>query len=307
MSGAAPVWISGGTGLVGSRLVAALRAEDRPVRIVSRSPERVPEADGVSALGWDGLRVDPAGLAGAAAAVHLAGEPLFGLPSSSRLSRVERSRIESTRSLAEALAALPASERPGVLVCASAVGYYGDRGEEVLDESAPPGTGFTADLCRAWEAEAARAAESGVRVVSPRIGVVLAREGGALSMLAPIFRLGLGGPVAGGRQWMPWIHADDLVALLRRAIDEPELEGPINGVSPKPVRNAEFTRALARVLRRPAFVPVPGFALRLALGPVASELSDSRRVTPAGALAAGFAFAHPQIEDALRRELAPTA
>jgi uncharacterized protein len=303
VSGAQPVWISGGTGLIGGRLVAALREEGRAVRLVSRHPERVPEAAGVSALGWDGLRVDPASLAGAAAAVHLAGEPLFGVRSAARLARVERSRIESTRSLADALAELAPGERPDVLVCASAVGYYGDRGEEILEESAPPGSGFIPDLCKAWEAEASRAAERGVRVVSVRIGVVLAREGGALAMLAPLFRLGLGGPLAGGRPWLPWIHAGDLVALLRRALDDARLEGAVNGVSPKPVRNAEFTRALARTVRRPAFLPVPGFALRLALGPVARELLDSRRVTPARALAAGFSFAQPDIEEALRTEL----
>jgi uncharacterized protein len=303
VSEARPVWISGGTGLVGGRLVKRLRQKGRPVRIASRSPQRVEEAEGISAVGWDGVHVDPEDVAGAAACVHLAGEPLFGIPSPSRLDRVRESRIASTRSLAAALGSIPESERPAVLVCASAVGYYGDRGEEVLEESAPPGTGFTAELCKAWEAEAARAADHGVRVVSLRIGVVLAREGGALSMLAPLFRLALGGPVGGGRQWMPWIHADDLVALLLRALDDASLSGAINGVSPKPVRNADFTRALAGVLRRPAILPAPGFALRMALGPVAREILDSRRVAPAKAQAAGFSYAHPEIEEALRTEL----
>ena len=303
MSAQGPVWISGGTGLVGSRLVRALRAGERPVRIASRRPDRVRTGPGVSAVGWDGLRVEPAALAGAAAAVHLAGEPLFGLPSAERLARVRRSRIESTQSLVGALAALDPAERPRVLVCASAVGYYGDRGEELLDESSPPGNGFLPELCRDWEEAAARAGESDVRVVSVRIGVVLAREGGALGMLAPLFRLGLGGSVGGGRQWFPWVHADDLVALIGRALDDDALAGPVNGVSPRPVRNAEFTSALAAVLRRPALLPVPGFVLRLALGDVAGELLDSRRVNPARALAADFSFAHPDVSEALATEL----
>jgi len=196
-----------------------------------------------------------------------------------------------------------ATERPEVLVCASATGYYGDRGEEVLDESAPPGEGFIAELCRDWEAEAARAGELGLRVVSIRTGVVLARGGGALALMAPAFRFGLGGPLGDGRQWFAWIHVDDETALLARAVDDGALSGPVNGTAPEPVRNEELTRTLAGLLNRPAFLKVPAFALRLGLRDLARELLDSRRVHPARAREAGFEFAHAELRSALEAEL----
>ncbi|MDX1648966.1 MAG: TIGR01777 family oxidoreductase [Myxococcota bacterium] len=296
-----PVLLTGATGLIGGRL--RRRLEGRPMRLLSRSPARVRTSASEEARGWDGLRFEPAHLAGCGAVVHLSGEPLFGVPSRSRLERVRSSRVDSTRSLVEALASVPEEERPEVLVCGSAVGWYGDRGEAELDESAPPGEGFLPALCRDWEAEAARAGELGLRVVSLRTGVVLAADGGALSMMAPAFRLGLGGPLGDGRQWFPWIHVDDETGILARALDDPALEGPVNGVAPEPVRNEELTRALAAQLGRPAFLRVPAFALRLALGELAGELLDSRRVKPARALGAGYAFAHPRLEDALAVEL----
>lgn len=302
MNGSRPVLLTGGTGLIGRRL--RRRLEGRSLRILSRHPERVQTGPQEEARGWDGRRVLPAHLAGCGAVVHLAGEPLFGgLPTAERLARIRASRIDSTRSVVEALGALPEAERPAVFVCASAVGYYGDRGEEELDESAPPGQGFLPELCRDWEAEAARAGALGVRVVSPRTGVVLAREGGALAILARVFRLGLGGPVGDGRQWFPWIHVDDEVALLVHALEDPALEGAVNAVAPEAVRNAELTRTLAACLHRPAVLRVPGFALRLALGPLGRELLDSRRVRPAKALAAGFPFQRPRLEEALAAEL----
>ncbi len=304
MSETDPLWISGGTGLVGGRLLRGWCAEGRRARIVTRRPESERQRDGIELLGWDGLAVDPAGVANTRGVVHLAGEPIFGgLPTAARRDRIWRSRVDSTRSLVDAIAGLPMEARPRVLVCASAVGYYGDRGEEPLEESAAPGSGFLAELCRAWEAEAARAVEAGLRVVSLRIGVVLAREGGALSMLAPLFRLGLGGPVGDGRQWFPWVHVNDLVELLRRALDDERLAGPVNAVAPNPVRNEEFTRALAHRLQRPAWLRVPAFALRAALGELAGELLGSRRVRPARALEAGFGFAHERVETALAAEL----
>jgi uncharacterized protein (TIGR01777 family) len=305
---ASPVLVSGATGLVGGRLLRRLRADGVSVRALSRDAERAARnssAEGVEWRDWDGLRVPPEALRGAGAVVHLAGEPVFGgLPSARRRERVRASRVESTRALAEAVAALPAEQRPRSLVCASATGYYGDRGEQELDESAPPGSGFLARLCADWEAAAGAAQTSGVRVVSARIGVVLAREGGALRAMAIPFRLGVGGRLGSGRQWFSWIHADDLVSLLCFALREPRLSGPVNAVAPQPVRNAELTRALARVVRRPALLPVPAPALRALLGELAGELLGSRRVVPRAACAAGFRFAHPEIEEALRAELA---
>jgi uncharacterized protein (TIGR01777 family) len=214
-----------------------------------------------------------------------------------------RSRIDPTRALVRSLGRLAPAERPRALLCASAVGYYGDRGEERLDESAGPGAGFLADLCVAWEEEARAAAELGVRVVSLRIGIVLAREGGALAPLAQLFRLGLGGRVGSGRQWVPWIHADDLVGMVHAALGDQRWSGAVNAVAPNPVRNAELTRALSAAVRRPAWLPAPAFAVRAALGEIAGELLGSRRCVPRRALELGFGFAHEQIESALAAEL----
>lgn len=302
----AAVWISGGTGLLGARLAPALGERGLTPRLLTRRPERLAERDDREVAGWDGKNVPPATLAGTAAAIHLSGEPLFGgVPTAARRARIRESRVASTRSLVDALGELPSSQRPAVLLCASATGYYGDRGEEELDEEALPGAGFLADLCRDWEAEAARAEEHGVRCVSLRIGVVLAREGGALALMAPIFRLGLGGRLGSGRQWFSWIHAEDLTALTLACLDAAELRGPINAVAPGAVRNAELTAALGRVLRRPAVLPVPSFALRAALGEIAGELLGSRRVDPVRARELGLRWRRPELEGALRAELKP--
>ena len=188
--------------------------------------------------------------------------------------RIRSSRIDSTRSLVASLDALPHSERPATLVCASAVGIYGSRGDEQLDESSPPGRGFLADVCRDWEAAAFAAEERGLRVVTLRIGIVLSRRGGALPMMALPFRLGLGGRIGDGRQWVPWVHLDDLVSLIRETLNDTEWRGPVNATAPNPVRNALLTRSLARALHRPALLPVPAFALRTALGELSDELLD---------------------------------
>jgi uncharacterized protein (TIGR01777 family) len=301
---ARPVLVSGASGLVGSALSAQLVARGEPVRALTRDPMRVRPAPGVEAVRWDGFAVPEAALRGARAVVHLAGEPIFGgLPSAARRRRMRESRVESTRRLVEALAAAPSRERPGVLVCASAVGYYGERGEERLDEDAPPGSGFLADLCADWEAEAAGAERLGVRRVSLRFAVVLSRRGGALALLAPIFRLGLGGRVGSGRQWMPWVHLDDAAGLALRALDDEALAGPVNAAAPGAVRNADFTRALAGAVSRPALLPVPAFAVRAALGEVAGELLASRLVLPVRAERAGYAFRHPSLASALAAEV----
>jgi uncharacterized protein (TIGR01777 family) len=295
------ILVSGATGLVGGELVRRLRAAGRPVRALTRDATKVRPDPGVEACVWNGSDVPEAALRGAAGVVHLAGEPIFGgLPTGARRERIRSSRIGSTRSLAQTIGALPAGERPSVLVCASAIGYYGDRAEETLDESSRPGTGFLADLCVDWEAAAAAVETHGVRRVSLRFGVVLSPKGGALALMAPAFRLGLGGRLGSGQQWMSWVHLDDAAGLALRALDDPALAGPVNAVSPEPVRNAHFTRALAKALHRPAFIPIPGAPLRLALGDIAGELLGSRRILPSRAQAAAYPFARPAIEDAFR-------
>ena len=301
--------LSGATGLVGRRLLPHLLGDGYAVRCLSRDPGRAARGlpAGARAIGWDGLHVPAEALRGCAAAIHLAGEPVFGgLPSAARRARIRSSRVASTTALAGALGTLAPAERPRALLCASAVGYYGSRGEEVLDEDSPPGEGFLAGVCRAWE-DAARGAERhGVRVVRLRIGIVLAREGGALPPLALPFRLGLGGPLGDGRQWVPWIHAEDLVGVLRACLAHPDLEGAVNVVAPAPARNAELTAALGRVLRRPTWLRVPAFAVRAALGDLASELLGSRRVVPRRAQALGVAFRFHDLEAALAAELRPS-
>lgn len=297
------VLVTGATGLVGGRLVPDLVERFAFVRTLSRSPrpERAPR--GVEACGWDGVDPGPDALDGVRAVVHLAGEPIFGgLPSKARLARVRASRIDSTRKIVERMLERPEGDRPEAFVCASAVGYYGDAGDRALDEGAPNGEGFLAEVCRDWEAEAARAKTGGVRVVSLRIGVVLARESGALSLMKVPFSLGLGGRLGPGDQYFPWIHAEDLARAIVFAL-ESDLEGPVNGVAPEAVRNTDLTRELADVLGRPAIVPVPSFAVKAALGEISGELLGSRRVVPARLQDAGFSFEEPTLRGALEREL----
>jgi uncharacterized protein (TIGR01777 family) len=298
------VLVTGATGLVGRRLVDALLRDGASVTAPTRSPQRQAQRSGVTVTRWDGCHVEPGALRGVAAVVHLAGEPIFGgLPTAARRRLTWESRVDSTRAIVRAIGALSPSERPRVFVCASAVGYYGDRGEEPLDESSPPGEGFLADLCVEWEAAAAEVETLAVRRVSLRFGVVLAREGGALAGLSRVFRLGLGGRVGSGRQWFPWVHLDDAVGLAREAIASDDYRGAVDAVAPECVRNAEFTRALARAVQRPALLPVPAFVLRAALGDLASELLGSRRVAPRAAQECGYAFAHPTLADALASAL----
>jgi len=299
-----PVLVSGATGLVGRRLVAALLRDGVAVRALSRNPARSGFDARVDTRAWNGRDVPVEAIAGASAVVHLAGEPVFGgLLSPARRRRIRASRIDSTRSIVSRLHALSRSERPAALVCASAVGYYGSRGEALLEESAEPGSGFLAEVCVEWEAAAAAAADLGVRSVSLRTGIVLAREGGALPAMALPFRFGLGGRIGDGRQWVPWIHVDDLVRLVQACLASDAYRGPLNAVAPEPVTNAQLARALGRRLHRPALLPVPAFALRFALGDLAVELLGSRRVVPHRALEAGFTFEYTAIDAALRAEI----
>ncbi|CAG0953116.1 Epimerase family protein [Myxococcaceae bacterium] len=305
MSDGRAVLVSGATGLVGGRLVPALLSEGRPVRVLSRDPGRAGAGrPGTNVFAWDGLRWPAEALGALDAVVHLAGEPVFGgLLTAARRRRIRESRVESTKALVEAIAELPAASRPKTFVCASAVGFYGDRGDEILEEASPHGSGFLADVCVDWEAATKPALDLGLRVVNLRIGIVFAREGGALALMAVPFRFGAGGPLGDGRQWVPWIHADDLVRMLQLALADEAIAGPMNGVAPEPVRNEVLTQALARQLHRPALLRAPAFALKLALGEIATELLGSRRCVPRLALARGFSFVHAALESALACEL----
>jgi len=274
-----------------------LRAAGHAVTIVSREPGRVP----ARAIGWDGLR---AAMPETDAIVNLAGESVAGGRwTAARKAAIRTSRIEATRALVDAAAA--ASPRPKVLVNASAVGYYGAHGDEALDERAAAGTDFLARVCVEWEAEARRAEALGLRVVLLRVGVVLAPDGGALSAMLLPFRAGLGGPIGGGRQWMSWVHRDDVVGLLREAVGNAEYVGPVNATSPNPVTNRDFARALGRVLHRPAALPVPGIGLRLLMGEMATMLLTGQRVLPRAAERLGYAWQQPELPAALERCVGP--
>lgn len=302
------VLITGASGLVGRRLLDLFRGTHEVV-VTTRDEARardVFEGSGVSRIvEWDlgSARTDASLWDGIDAIVHLAGESVAGHRWNAEVKRrIRASRIDGTRAVVDSLEGLGA-ERPSTFVCASAVGYYGDRGDEQLPEESDRGEGFLADVCAEWEAEADRATELGVRVARMRTGIVLDPAGGALGQMLPVFRWGVGGRLGNGRQWMPWIHHRDLANLYRAAVDDERFEGAINASAPEPVRNAEFTRALGRVLRRPACLPVPKFALRLAVGELAGDLVASQRVIPARALDNGFEFAHGELEAALEQLL----
>ena len=297
------VLLTGATGTIGRRLVARFPG----ARVLSRSPERATVAlGGVRALPWDGRSVvAPGTLDGVDAVVHLAGEPVAeGRWTPAKKQSIRDSRILGTRALVGSLRA--SGTRPRVLVCASAVGFYGDRGDEVLDEASPAGSGFLSEVCAAWEAEASAASALGLRVVSLRIGLVLDREGGALATMLTPFRLGLGGPMGGGRQWLPWIHVEDVVGLVLHALEH-DVSGAMNAVGPEPVRQVDFARALGRSLGVPAFLKAPRFALRAAFGEMADVLLASQRALPAKAMASGYTFQHPALAGALEDILSPGA
>ena len=297
------VTLTGASGLIGSRLVEALRARGDEVTVLSRDPDRTARQLGVTAEPWQPLdgRAPAHALAGRDAVVHLAGERVDQRWSDASKAAIMASRETGTRNLVEGLRG--ADPRPDVLVSASAVGYYGPRGDEVLDESAAPGTDFLARVCTAWEAEAERAEALGMRVVRLRTGVVLDRRGGALGRMLTPFRLGVGGPVAGGDQWLPWIHADDLAGLYLAALDGEGWSGPVNASAPEPVRNRDFSKALGRALRRPAVLPVPGLALRALYGDMAEIVTEGQRAVPRRALELGYAFRHADLHAALRDAL----
>ena len=293
------ILVTGSSGLIGSALMERLRRGGHdPVALVRRP------AHGSGEVQWNPNAVDAAPLEGADAVVHLAGASIAaGRWTADRKKIISDSRIDGTRNVAQSMAA--ATHKPKVLVSASAIGFYGDRGDELLTESSPTGSGFLAEVARGWEAAAELAERAGIRVVLPRIGVVLSGLGGALPKMALPFRMFMGGRVGSGRQWMSWIELDDLVRLITFTIENESIRGPLNAVAPQTVTNAEFTRTLARVLHRPAFFPAPEFAVRLAMGAeMANELLlSSTRVEPAVALAAGFRFEYPQLHSALSAAL----
>ncbi|MBT2540339.1 TIGR01777 family oxidoreductase [Streptomyces sp. ISL-44] len=288
--------VTGSTGLIGSALVRSLRADGHEVvRFVRRPPAAGDEAR------WDpaGGYVDPAGLAGCAAVVHLAGAGVGEHRWTSAYKKeIRDSRVLGTAALARALAAL--GEPPAVFVSGSAVGYYGDTGDRAVDEDAPAGHGFLPSVCVEWEAAAEPARAAGIRTAFARTGLVVAREGGAWGKLFPIFRAGVGGRLGNGRQYWSYISLHDEIAALRHIIDTPGIEGPVNLTAPEPLTNRQVTAAMGRVLHRPALLPVPALALRIVLGEFAEDVLGSQRARPARLLESGFVFRHPGIEDAIR-------
>ncbi|MEY3203727.1 MAG: hypothetical protein RLZZ21_58 [Planctomycetota bacterium] len=300
--------VTGATGFVGPRL---LRLLDKPV-VVSRNPDRAKQSIGHLAgriVRWDPLEgpPPPEAFEGIDVVYHLAGESVAGARwTAAQKARIRDSRVVGTRHLVQGIA--QAAVKPATLVSASAVGYYGSRGDEELTESATPADDFLARVCVEWEREALAAADLGVRVVTARTGIVLGSgSGGALAKMLTPFKLGAGGPLGNGRQWMPWVHVADLARLYVHAADHGEIRGPMNAVAPQPVRNSEFTKALARQLHRPAFMPAPYLGLRLVFGEFAQVLFASQRVIPQVALDTGFAFQYPDITSALREILAAAA
>lgn len=293
------VLVSGSSGLIGSALVPALRqAGHQVVRLVRRRPEPPDE------FFWlpDAGQLDRSALEGVDAVVHLAGETIGKRWTSSAKERIRASRIEGARLLTEAMREM--GTPPRVFVSASAVGYYGDRGSEILDENEAPGRGFLAEVCKDWEAATRPAAERGVRVVNARTGIVLSGRGGALKAMLPLFQLGLGGVLGDGRQYMSWIAIDDVVRGYLHLLEDSGLSGPVNLTSPNPVTNAEFTQTLAKVLGRPAFLRVPAQVLTLPMGEMAQEtLLASQRAIPRRLLERSFQFQYPELERALRHVL----
>jgi uncharacterized protein (TIGR01777 family) len=306
------VLMTGATGVIGGAVARGLAAQGHELVILTRRPERVssshPELAEARSFRWEPEKEVPPAEAfeGVSDIIHLAGEPVAGGRwTEEQKRRIRDSRVIGTRHLVAGMKA--AAVPPSRLIAASAVGFYGDRGEELLDEASRPGKGYLSEVCQEWEAESLSAAALGTRVVMLRIGVVLSPTGGALEKMLLPFRLGLGGRLGHGRQWFPWIHLADIVGLIEFALQTTGISGPLNGVAPGIVTNESFTRALAATLRRPVFLPVPEFALRMLTGEMAAVVLASQHVSPSVALAAGYRFQFATLEDALRNLLHPVA
>ena len=293
------VTVTGATGLVGRRLVQALRARGDEVTVLSRSPQKARDRLGVEAVEWDPMAgpAPAAALAGRDGVVSLAGEPVAQRWNDEVKRRIHDSRVTGTRNLVAGLG--EAEPRPKVLVSASGVGYYGPHGDERVTESDPPADDFLGRLCVEWEGAAEAAEDLGVRVAHVRTGIALDPKGGALKTMLPAFRLGLGGPIAGGRQYMPWIHIDDLIGMYLAALDDEAWSGPFNGAAPEPVTQKEFAKALGRAVHRPAFAPAPRFALKLLMGEMAEIVTTGVRAVPERPQQAGYRFRHTELEPAL--------
>ncbi|HYM44562.1 MAG TPA: TIGR01777 family oxidoreductase [Solirubrobacteraceae bacterium] len=316
------VAVTGASGLIGGALVDRMAARGDQVTVLTRDPDgararhdaKAPPAGGESATHerqprtfarWEPLR-EPApaqALREQDAIVHLAGEPIAQRWSEKVKRAIRDSRVLGTRNLVQGLRTLDEGARPRALVSASAIGYYGSHGPEPIDEDAPAGSDFLAQVCADWEAEARGAEQLGMRAAQVRIGVVLERSGGALAQMLRPFRLGLGGPVGGGAQYMAWIHCDDLVGMMLAALSDERWSGPFNGTAPEPVTSGVFARALGHALHRPALLPVPTLALRLLYGEMAYVITTGVRAMPAKALVLGYSFEHPRLEEALRSAL----
>jgi uncharacterized protein (TIGR01777 family) len=296
----ARILVSGVSGPVGAALLPSLREGSyKVIRLVRGT------ASGDEQISWDPAKPLPAeSVSGFEAVIHLAGESIVGRWTAAKKARIRDSRVLGTRNLAEALSAT--SERPRVLITASAVGYYGNRGDELLREDSSPGQDFLAEVCREWEAATKMAARNGIRTVNLRFGLILSSAGGALKQMLVPFRMGVGGRIGDGRQWWSWIDVSDVVGAIHYVMKTDQLQGPVNVVAPKPVTNAEFTSTLAEVLHRPAIFPMPAFAARLAFGEMADELLlASQRVDPTKLNSSGYRFQHselkPALEDILKR------
>jgi hypothetical protein len=292
------VLVTGISGPIGAALVPSLKARGTQVTRLVRGP-----VCGENQISWDPAKpLAPEAISGFDAVVHLAGESVLGRWTSSKKAKIRDSRVLGTRNLARALA--QAKDRPQVLITASAVGYYGGRADEVLREESPSGAGFLAEVCREWEEANRPAASAGIRTAQIRIGVVLSPAGGALAKMLPAFRLGMGGNIGSGQQWMSWIHVQDLVGVVHHILKTDLLHGPINAVAPRPVTNAEFTKTLGSVLSRPTVFPVPAFVAKLAFGQMAEEvLLAGQRVEPAKLVASGYPFQYSDLRKAMEAVL----
>jgi uncharacterized protein len=299
------ILVTGATGFVGRRLVEEFHRQGHSLWALTRDPEAarrdLPLLE--KAYGWNPLQqVPPAdAFSGVDAVVHLAGESVSGRWTEEKKQSIRDSRVLGTVNLVKTIVRL--ETRPQVMVSASAIGYYGDRGEEELTENSAPGDDFLAEVCQQWEKEAGKVEWGGVRSARVRTGIVLGPGGGALGAMLMPFRLGAGGPLGSGRQWWSWVHRDDLVALILHLIEHPDFSGSVNGTAPEPARQKDFAKVLGRVLWRPALLPAPAFALKIALGGFSTELLSSKRVLPKAALDLGFHFQYPQLEAALRQAL----
>jgi uncharacterized protein (TIGR01777 family) len=292
------ILVSGASGPIGAALLGALKAQGATVtRLVRNS------ATGNDQIVWDPSRpLSPDTVSGFDAVIHLAGESIVGRWTDAKKRRILDSRSQGTGHLAEAVA--KASQPPRVFISASAVGFYGNRGDEILSENSPSGKGFAAEICRQWEAATHPAAKAGIRTAQMRIGVVMSADGGALPEMLTPFRLGLGGRLGNGRQWWTWVSVRDVVGAIQHVLNHNSLSGPVNAVAPNPVTNAEFTRILASVLNRPAIFPIPAFAVRMIFGEMGEELFlGSQRVEPTKLAASGYQFQHPDLKNALKEIL----